>query len=270
MRTNWTGSAGDPIWIRPDWPAHRVRGAFSFRTGGVSDTPYHSLNVGYHVGDTAESVTENRRRCAEGVGASLSEMVVPAQVHGAAVAVVTDADRGRGSTGDADALPDVDAVVTDVPGVMLTVMAADCVPMLFFDPRRGVIGAAHSGWRGTVSHIAPKVVRAMRDTYDCRPQDVDVWLGPSIRRCCYEVDDRVAEPVRAEFGGKPLIVRHARPGKYLLSIQACILADLFACGVDVHHVHDVGVCTACHTDVLFSHRAEQGRTGRLLGAVRLL
>lgn len=270
MRTNWTGSIRGPVWIRPDWPADRVRGVFSFREGGVSDTPYHSLNVGYHVGDDPIAVTENRRRCAAAVGVTLHDMVVPEQVHGPGVAVVTETDRGRGSTPDEPSIPGVDAVVTNVRGLALTVMAADCVPMLFYDGRLGVVGAAHSGWRGTVAHISREVVRAMTETFGSRPQDLDVWLGPSIRRCCYEVDGQVAGPVLDSFGTGPLLTRHAKPGKYLLSLHACIRADLESSGVVGDHIHDVGVCTACHTQVLFSHRAEHSKTGRLLGTVRLV
>lgn len=269
MRTNWTGSAGDPVWIRPEWPTDRVRGIFSFREGGVSEAPYQSLNVGYHVGDDAAAVTENRRRCAEAIGANLEDLVVPEQVHGAGVAVVTEAHRGRGSTPSSPPIAGVDGVVSNVPGLALTIMAADCVPMLFYDAKAGVIGAAHSGWRGTVSHISREVLRTMSEAFGSRPQDVDVWLGPSIRRCCYEVDDRVAEPVMESFGRGPLLPRHARPGKYLFSQQACIRLDLLSAGVTEEHIHDVGVCTACHTHLLYSHRAEQGKTGRLLGAIRL-
>lgn len=270
MRTNWTGSAGAPVWIRPDWSTERVQGIFSFREGGVSDAPYQSLNVGYHVGDDPAAVTENRSRCAEAIGATLEDLVVPEQVHGAGVAVVTEADRGRGSTPNLPPIPNVDGVVSNVPGLALTVMAADCVPMLFYDAKAGVVGAAHSGWRGTVSHISQEVLRTMSEVFGSRPQDVEVWLGPSIRHCCYEVDDKVAVPVMESFGRGPLLSRHAKPGKYLLSQQACIRLDLLGAGVSEDNIHDVGVCTACHTQVLFSHRAEHGKTGRLLGAVRLV
>lgn len=269
MLTNWTGSVDDPIWIRPDWPTGVVQGAFSFRKGGVSEAPFASLNVGFHVGDDPLLVTENRRRCATAVSGTFEDFVVPEQVHGAGVAVVTEAHRGSGRDASHPPIPDVDGLVTNRAGITLMVMAADCVPLLFFDPVQRVIGAAHSGWRGTVLHIAREMLTLMADTYGSKPSDVDVWLGPSVRQCCYEVDERVARPIEDGFGTKPLIVRQSKPGKYLLSLQACIEADLLRAGVVPSHVHDVGVCTACHTDSLFSHRAEHGKTGRLLGEVRL-
>ncbi|MDQ0190983.1 peptidoglycan editing factor PgeF [Alicyclobacillus cycloheptanicus] len=269
MLTKWTGSAGGPIWIRPAWPENEVRAAFSFRKGGVSEAPFASLNVGFHVGDKPECVIENRRRCAAAVGGQLEDMVVPEQVHGTGVAVVTRDDRGRGSVPDTPPIPDVDGVITNVPGLTLMVMAADCVPLLFYDRAHRAIGAAHSGWRGTVGHIAREMLTRMQMTYETQPQDVEVWLGPSIRQCCYEVDDRVADPVRAGFGTAPLLTRFGKPGKYLLSLQTCIQADLRQAGVPESQIHDTGVCTACHPEALFSHRAEHGKTGRLLGVIRL-
>lgn len=269
MLTKWTGSVDDAIWIRPDWPDEIVRGAFSFRQGGVSSAPYTSLNVGYHVADDPSAVTENRRRCAAAVGGELEDFVVPEQVHGSGVVVVTAADRGRGSDAEHAPIPGMDGVITNETGLTLMVMAADCVPLLFFDRKQRVIGAAHSGWRGTVQHIAREMLRQMNESFGTSSADVDVWLGPSIRQCCYEVDERVAAPVREGFGAKPLLARHGIPGKFLLSLQACIRMDLLRAGVPESQIHDVGVCTACHTDALFSHRAEHGKTGRLLGEVRL-
>lgn len=243
---------------------------FTFRQGGVSHPPYDSLNLGYHVNDDPELVEANRGICAGWLGGELADWVVPEQVHGTAVAAVGRQDAGRGSTKDSHPVPGVDALVTNQPGITLTVLSADCVPILFFDPVAKVIGAAHSGWKGTVGHIAREVLDVMQRSFGSSVADVDVWLGPSVRRCCYEVNDVVAAPVIQEFGAKPLIQRHHRPGKYLLSLQACIRADLVKSGVLPGHIHDVGVCSACRTDVLFSHRAEHGRTGRFMGAVRLV
>ncbi|MCL6548879.1 MAG: peptidoglycan editing factor PgeF [Alicyclobacillus sp.] len=270
MLTDWTGSLDGPIWIKPRWPSGIARGLFSFRTHGVSAPPFESLNVGFHVQDDPELVLANRRRCAVELGGDVGDWIAGEQVHGTAVAVVGRADRGTGADGRTAPVPGVDALVTDEPGVTLVTLAADCVPLLFLDPVRRVIAAAHSGWKGTVGHIAAEVLLTMRERFGCRPSEVDVWLGPSIRRCCYEVDDPVAERVRAAFGPRYLIPRHGRPGKYWLGLQACIRTDLLAAGVRPDHIHDVGVCTSCRKSVLFSHRADQGRTGRLLGAVRLL
>ncbi|MCL6444778.1 MAG: polyphenol oxidase family protein, partial [Alicyclobacillus sp.] len=150
MLTQWTGSLNEPIWIKPSWPIEIARGLFSFRTHGVSEGPFASLNVGYHVPDQPDAVTENRRRIARELGGDLEDWVVAEQVHGTHVAVVHQAHRGQGATPALSPVPGVDALVTQEPGLTLVVMSADCVPMLFFDPVQRAIGVAHSGWKGTV------------------------------------------------------------------------------------------------------------------------
>ncbi|MCL6515391.1 peptidoglycan editing factor PgeF [Alicyclobacillus sp.] len=270
MYTRWTGSISDPVFIEPDWPSDAARGLFSFRVGGVSLPPFHALNVGLRVADEPQRVIQNRAVCAARLGGEVDDFVIGQQVHGASVAVVTRDDRGRGARDADTAIPGVDALVTDCPGLTLAVMAADCVPVLFHDPVRRVVGAAHSGWKGTVAHVVRRVLEVMGEAYGTRAADVDVWIGPSIRRCCYEVDDPVADQVRAAFPRPPIWPRFGRPGKYWLSLQSAIRSDLLAAGVRAEHIHDTGVCTHCHPAMLFSHRADRGRTGRQMGAVRLV
>jgi YfiH family protein len=268
LYTTWHGS-DQPIGIKPFWPDNRVSGLFSFRLDGFSEEPYDSLNLGLHVNDHAQHVLGNRSRITRLIGGTLSDWVVGQQVHGRQVALVSNEDRGRGATPASSPIAETDALVTNVQGITLAVMAADCVPVLFFDPVRGAIGAAHSGWKGTVAHISAEVILAMQEHFGTNPGDVEVWLGPSIRQCCYEVDDRVAEPIGHEFGLSHLIKRFYHPNKYLLNLQSCIRSDLQNSGVRAVHIHDTGLCTSCHTDVTFSHRAEHGRTGRLAGLIRL-
>lgn len=267
--TNWTGASGHPIWLHSKWTDAVARGVFSCRQGGSSQPPWASLNVGMHVDDDSVHVRENRRYCAQAVGGCVEDWVVGQQVHGTAVHVVRVDERGRGGKHGLPAIEGVDALVTNVPGITLVVMAADCVPMLFYDPVRCVIAAAHSGWKGTVGHISREVLSTMQSTYGTRPEDVQVSLGPSIRRCCYEVDDAVQRLVVREFGEHPFVPRFHHPGKYMLGLQLCIWADLVAAGILPKNVEDVGVCTACHTKELFSYRMEHGRTGRQMGAIRL-
>ncbi|MBX5437366.1 MAG: peptidoglycan editing factor PgeF [Alicyclobacillaceae bacterium] len=270
MVTNWTGSLGSPIWVKPPFQDGIAEGLFSFRVAGVSAPPFDSLNVGFHVPDDPACVRENRLRCAAELGADIADWVVAEQVHGTSVAVVGRTDRGRGADGRQPPVAGVDGLITAEPGVALVTLAADCVPLLFADPVRRVVGSAHSGWKGTVGHIARQMVQTMKQAFGCRPSDIEVWMGPSIRRCCYEVDGRVAEQVRTEFGNRYLLPRHGQPGKYWLGLQACIRSDLENEGVIAARIHDTGVCTSCRRQVLFSHRADGGRTGRLLAAVRLL
>jgi YfiH family protein len=267
MRTEWTGSAGMPVWLRPRLGAPWAEALSSSRLGGVSAPPYQSLNVGRHVGDDPEAVQANRRRCAEESGVPLERWVFAEQVHGAKVAVVDANAAGAGTNSANPAIPGADALVTTEPGLVLAIQTADCVPVLFVDPDQRVVGAAHSGWRGTVLGISGRVVRVMQEGFGSRPDRLHVWLGPSIRACCYEVDERVAAEVRHVFGHRPLWRRFGRPDKWWLSLQACIRMDLTAAGVDPARIADCGECTACRTRHFYSHRAEAGRTGRQLTAV---
>ncbi|MCL6598341.1 MAG: peptidoglycan editing factor PgeF [Alicyclobacillus macrosporangiidus] len=269
MYTCWTGSAADPVFVHPEWPADQAQGLFSFRVGGVSEPPFDSLNVGMRVSDRPEAVIRNRQLCAERLGGGVDDLVIGQQVHGAQVAVVGPESRGRGARDADTAIPGVDALVTDCPGLILAVMAADCVPVLFFDPVRRAVGAAHSGWKGTVHHVARRVVETMQEVYRTNPEDLDVWIGPSIRRCCYEVDEPVIQAVYRAFARPPVLRRFGCPGKYWLSLQDCIRMDLMRVGVRADRIHDTGICTHCHPRMLFSHRADRGKTGRQMGAVRL-
>ena len=167
--------------------------AVSTRHGGVSIGPYASLNLGLHVGDSADAVLENRRRVCEAAGVELDSLVAGAQVLGNAVAWVTEADRGRGAKDQASALPDTDALVTDSPGVVLVAFSADCALVALVDPCRRAIGLAHASRRGTLGHVAARTVRAMQRLFGCQPADLVAAIGPSIGPCCYEVGPEVRE-----------------------------------------------------------------------------
>ncbi|GGI97316.1 laccase domain protein [Alicyclobacillus cellulosilyticus] len=269
MLTTWSGGVDSPIWWQPRWSDDGARGLFSFRVHGMSRFPYASLNVGLHVGDRTEHVVANRNRCAQALGVPLTHWVFAEQVHGTQVAVVGRADCGAGSDGHVPPIPGADALITGEPGVVIAVMAADCVPVLLYDRRNRVVAAVHSGWRGTVGHIVVKTLARMREVFGTATTDVEAWLGPSIRRCCYEVDRAVASQVAAAFGERFVMRRRGRADRFLVGLAQCIRADLTRAGVPGEQVRDSGVCTSCRVDVLFSHRAEGGRTGRQLAAVCL-
>ncbi|MCL6627226.1 peptidoglycan editing factor PgeF [Alicyclobacillus shizuokensis] len=269
MLGNWIGGQGTPIWLEPSgWRAAGAKAVFSFRLGGFSQGPFASLNAGGHVGDDAAAVAANRAKIAAHLSVPVHDIAMAEQVHGSRVALVGEdwpllAPQQRVPFAASDAL------LTHVPGIALGILTADCVPVLFFDPVQRVVAAAHSGWRGTVEGISSRVVEAMVEVYGCRVQNVLAVLGPAIRRCCYEVDDTVADAFVARFGRAHVTKRPGRPGKFLLDLPSCIRKDLLQAGVSPHHLEDTGVCTACRNDVLFSYRADGGRTGRQLAVVGL-
>lgn len=233
-----------------------VHGCFT-RLGGVSQAPWQSLNTGHTVGDDLEHVRENHERICRALDIQRSDMVSPHQVHSATVRVVDERERGQ-------VCEQTDALVTATPGVYLMLRFADCVPVLFYDPVRRVVGLAHAGWRGTVACIARATVRKMVDVFGCQPAEIRAGIGPSIGPCCYEVGDEVVDAVRDAFPDATQLLQLQESGRWHLDLWAANRYQLALEGLA--DVEVSGLCTACRTDEWFSHRAEQGRTGRL-GAV---
>lgn len=233
----------------------------STRHGGVSRGPFESLNLGLHVGDEPEAVAENRQRFCRAVGVEPDDLVAGAQVLGNAVAWVTEADRGRGASDLASALPDTDALITDSRGVALITFSADCPLVALVDPRRRAVGVAHASRRGTLGQVAARTVRAMERLLGCDPADMLAAVAPSIGPCCYEVGDEVLAEARAALPDADRYF-HRRDGRLHLDLWAANAAQLAAAGVPPERIELAGVCTRCHADEFFSHRASGGRTGR--------
>lgn len=232
----------------------------STRLGGCSPRPWDSLNLGYHVEDASERVSANRRLFCAAAGARAEDVVSLQQVHGTTVAVVGEADRGRGAFSWEGALDATDAVVTAAPGVPLLLLVADCVPVLLFDPRRRVLGLAHAGWKGTVAGIAAATLAVMQERFGSRPADCVAAFGPSIGACCYAVGEAVLERLPP---GLPPQLLPCREGQVHLDLRGLNAWLLRQAGVPEGNLLDAGCCTCCRKDVFFSHRGDSGRSGRL-------
>jgi len=245
--------------------------AFSTRLGGVSRPPYASLNLGASVSDDPQAVEENRRRFFGGFGIAPSQVVRVRQVHGDGVLIV---DRGLASRADfprllIDERYQYDALVTNLTGLALAVSTADCVPILIHDPVCQAIAAIHAGWPSTAKRIAGRAVEIMTAAYGTDPKDCRAVIGPSIRGCCYEVDGVVTDAMQAAL---PSWMSHAvptRPGHVRLDLAEVNRAILAGAGVRPEQIRDAGLCTACRTDLFFSHRAEKPRTGRMMNLILL-
>lgn len=232
------------------------------RGGGISEPPYDEFNLGLHVGDDPAAVLENRRRLAATLGVEPSAFVFAQQVHGGEVRVVTAADRGRGALRFEDALPETDALITREAGVVLTVMHADCVPVVIFDPLTVALGVVHAGWGGAVHHVVRNAVEAMRMQFASDPAALVVGIGPSIGPASYGVGPDVAERVLLEFPGADLI-RTCAEGKLLLDLWSAAAADLVSAGVPRESIEVAGIDTFQPHSRFFSHRRRQP-TGRCL------
>ena|SRR5690554_5983307 len=239
-----------------------VHGIFT-RRGGASAPPFDSLNVGSTVGDDPDSVLANRRRVAEVMGFDERDTRTVWQVHGSDVFV---ARRGEPAT---DPPPQADGIITADPGLPLVMRFADCVPLVFYDPARRVIGLAHAGWRGTVAGVGPATVRAMVRHFGSRPGDIIAGIGPAIGPCCYEVGEEVIVQVRESFPGEdrliiPPLNGHRGPHFDLWAANEIALRD-----AGVGYVETARLCTSCLSYEFFSHRAEAGRTGRFAALIAL-
>jgi YfiH family protein len=221
------------------------------RRGGVSQPPFATLNLGHTVGDDLDAVTVNHRRALGALGWQRDDVATCYQVHGARVGVVGLKDRGQ-------VRPETDALVTDTPGLGLMLRFADCVPVLFFDPRRRVVGLAHAGWRGIAAGVIPATVTTMATAFGCRPADLWAGIGPSIGPCCYEVGQEVVEQISVAVNGSEPF-RWVN-GRAHFDMWAAVRSQLAQAGVG--QIEAAQLCTACRTDEWFSHRAERSRTGR--------
>jgi YfiH family protein len=261
-----------PGWDRFAW----LVAGFSTRQGGGS-TVYSNgqngeQNLGWTTDDEAAIVAANRGSFAGAVaGEGTFELVTVRQVHGDVVQAVV---RGQGElwTPDGKAALQGDGLITREPGLMLGVQTADCVPILIADTRTRAVGAFHAGWRGTVAHIVEAGVRQMAEEFGSRGEDLIAAVGPSIGPCCFEVGDEVsAEFERAFPYGGELIAKRA-VGRPHVDLWEANRRQLLFAGVAPHAITVVGECTVCSRledgrRKYFSHRAEQGRTGRMLSVV---
>ena len=149
------------------------------------------------------------------------------------------------------------------------VSTADCLPILIHDPVRAAVAAVHAGWRGTAKRIAARALGAMREAYGTDPSDCRAAIGPGIRGCCFEVDAAVKDAMAAALPNWAEHARANRPGHWLLDLAEVNRAILEGAGVRADRIEVVGLCTSCRNDLFFSHRAEKGRTGRMMNFILL-
>lgn len=254
------------------WPAFDrfdVDAFVTTRNGGVSRGCYESLNLSLHVGDSDEDVLENRRRVASALGAGLSDMVFCHQVHGREVHVVTAGDRGRGSLALDDAIAGTDALVTAEPGIVLAVMAADCVPIVLYDPVAHVLACVHAGWRGTVARVSEAAVAAMR-ALGSRPQDIVAGIGPAIAPGRYQVGGDVLDAAAECFDGRrDEVIRPDGTGKWLFDLWTANQIVLRDAGLRDEHVHWAAMPTGSAGHGLFFSDREVRPCGRFAVIARL-
>lgn len=239
----------------------KVLVAFTLHKGGVSPPPYSSLNLGLHVGDNRENVVRNRRLLLSHLKLDIDRLTTTQQVHGNSAVVVEKDFIGRGAELYQDAIADTDALISSIDNVPLALFFADCVPIILVDPVKRCVAIAHAGWRGILSEITKNTISILNGRFDSKPEDLLAYIGPSIRECCYEVDEGLAEQFRDKFQLDSV-------GK-TLDLVKLAAQQLKEAGMLANRIFATKYCTSCRSDMFYSYRRVQ-TTGRQAGLVALL
>src|SRR3984957_4622512 len=273
-----------PDWSRQEWLIH----GFSTRAGGKT-TVYRpgetDLNLGFTSSDDPQHVTENRSLFVNAAAGSkeVLGMVTLRQIHSSLVRRVTADDISTSLKGD--------GLMTDEPGVLLGIQTADCIPVLVADHKKRAVAAFHAGWRGTLARIVENGVGRMRVEFGSKPENLIASIGPGIGQCCYSVGDEVREQFESQFPYAPELfhevydsdpVKEKYPMLFLtarapghseigpqihLDLAEANRRQLLAAGLKKSAIFLAGQCTGCRTDRFFSHRLEQGFTGRMMSVI---
>ena len=240
----------ETLRAREAWNTPGLSHGFFGRTGGVSRGPYESFNLSRYVGDDPATVAINWER-ARAAMPPFRQIATLNQVHGIEVHVIDERHDGARRAGD--------GMVTAAPGIALGIFTADCVPMLMVDAGARVAGAFHAGWRGTLAGIAAAGVRRMVEL-GADPGRIYAALGPSIGRCCYEVDAELGARFVDTWPAAHAHVGAGRPGKTMLDLRGVLAQQLIAAGLRPEAIASLGTCTRCACERFFSRRAAHGQT----------
>ena len=230
---------------------------FTTKLGGVSTGVLSSMNIAMKLDETEENVTKNFEILGDALGFGIDDLVLTRQIHSDIVRVVTRSDCNGCFHRD---YPECDALVTNDPGVALTVFTADCTPLLFHDPVTGAVGAAHAGWKGTAQNIGAKTVEAMVQSFGCDPANIRAAIGPNVGYCHFETDADVPEAMIAAYGEEVRAYIRQQGEKFYLDLKAINALSIRRAGV--RHIEISDDCTMCRPDRYWSHRI----TGNIRGS----
>ena len=226
---------------------------FSTRAGGFSRGIFGQMNLGLHRGDDEDTVLANYRLFCDTIGVCAENCVLAKQVHRDDVKIVLESDGGAGLLRAQDY--EADALVTNVPGLVLTIFSADCIPTLYYDPVSRCIGAAHAGWRGTALGIAAKTIRTMQRIYGADPKNIRAAIGPGISKCCFETTNDVPAAMYSALGtAAEAYMTQEENGKWHVDLKALNAHIMRQAGIPAENISISTACTACDTALYWSHR----------------
>lgn len=243
------------------WAQAPLKHGIFTRHGGVSPAPWQGLNLGGTVGDAPAAVQENNRRMLHSLSLQDSAVCTVWQVHGVDTVIANSPAPSRKWLNRADAM------VTAQRGTTLSMRFADCVPILLYDPHAEVVGMVHAGWRGTLEGAQLSAVQTMVEAFGCLPANIQAGIGPSIGPDCYQVGEEVVAAAQELFPSLEGIIRRAEDGSAYLNLWEANRRLLQQAGLE--QIEVAAICTATNTAEFFSHRAEQGKTGRFGALIAL-
>ena len=240
-----------------------ITNAFCTRHHGVSSKPYESLNFSSKEGDTHANIEHNKDIVADAFGFSAARLVTVNQVHGDNILVL-----------DTDMLPEqspleYDAIITSRRSLAIGIKTADCVPILLVDPVMRVIAAVHAGWKGTALTIVQKVVETMATNFSSHRENIIAAIGPSIGKCCYEVGMPVYQQLCPAGEYATNVLPSVKDEHWMLDLKGINRAQLLSARLSPNNIDVFAHCTACLDKLFFSHRRDNGKTGRMLNFIML-
>ncbi len=228
-----------------------------------SDLPY-SFSLALHTGEKHEKIIANREKLSKLLHTNQTlHYIVANQTHSDHIKIIQKQE-SKGWKSLEDAIEDCDALITDVKGVVLSILTADCVPVLLYDQKKNVVAAIHAGWKGTKANIVSKTVQKMIEVFDSNPKEILAGIAPSIGSCCYEVGEDVA----GHFFTTPK--SFTKEGeKYMLNLPYLNQKQLLDAGIEESNIEMSNTCTACDVERFFSYRKEKGCSGRFMSMIGL-
>jgi len=256
---------GKISFLQPAIVNEEIVAGFSTRNGGVSRPPYNSLNLSFGTDDPVAHVEGNRSAFSRSFGLDPHQLLTVKQVHGKDLLLIDEPNPDLSHFLKIE----VDAIATNQPGIMIGILTADCLPILIWSEQRKVIAAVHAGWRGASNGLVAKTVQAMVRQFDCDVSELKAAIGPGIGAHQYEVDRPVRDAFRKGTGFWKEISRETSLGHWLINLPMSCQLQLEQLGFDPKNIDIAEECTCCHPELFFSHRRDQGTTGRQLGFIML-
>jgi len=243
-------------------PEKAIKHGFTTRIGGCSAPPYDTMNLAYHMGDDKETVDKNYAYIKTAMDITDHTIKMTTQIHKGNVYSITEEN---------DTIPEgIDGLVTDLTGITLTTYFADCVPILFFDPEKKVIGNAHSGWRGTLEEIGVNVVKEMIKSYGCDKNNILVGIGPCISQKNFEVGAEVEHAFTTRYPWSKDFITAGTGDKWYLDLKGIIKYQLEQIGINSQNIEISDLCTYENKQLFFSHRRDGNQRGNMVAMIGLV